>query len=91
VVRRGCSPSKRRGVVDQRLGDASNYVGTENEAPSRSTARITGPCQFDPPKCRRSAVIVAQVDDTEAVAVRIGEHDKVRIVRVVVPVDSLRP
>jgi hypothetical protein len=32
---------------------------------------------------------VAEVDDAEAVAVRIGQHDKVRVVRIAVPVNPL--
>jgi hypothetical protein len=34
-----------------------------------------------------SAMLVAEVDDAETVAVRICQHDEVRVVRIAVPVD----
>jgi hypothetical protein len=33
---------------------------------------------------------MAEVDDAEPVAVRVGEHDEIRVVRIAVPVDPLR-
>src|ERR1035437_4875253 len=38
-----------------------------------------------------SATIMAEVDDAESIAVRICEHDEVRVLRIAVPVDPFGP